>query len=1027
MLLLPEVVSRRWEEAKAELESSVRSGSRPGSGVDVEAILNEIAGLIRSVGRDELESVARASGATPRPVPRIVSVGANATADFPAAGNSMATTDGSLAGQPGMTADLPAARVRLARGLAAPLSDPHAATGALDGVENELDFVVKGGTRPDGKTPTIDQTGEFSVDVEPVDDTERIVPSGGEKAKRKVPIVPGYDIIGVLGRGGMGVVYKATQVGLRRTVALKMILSGEHASGAQLGRFEAEARAVALIHHPGIVQIFEIGEHDGLPYFSLEYCPGGSLDKRLKHEPQPPKEAASLTEKLARAMAAAHTAGVIHRDIKPANVLFDGDGMPKITDFGLARELDDTEGQTRTGSILGTPSYMSPEQASGSKDVGPAADQYSIGATLYELITGRPPFQGSTVMETVTQVRTREPVAPIQLQPGCPKDLETICLKALQKEPGKRYSSCAALADDLKAYLDGRPIAARPVSRAEKAWRWAKRNPRIAGLAAAVALLLLVLSVGGATAAVVFDNKKRQAEGLAEDRRIAQELAERARDEKDVALKSEQKALAAETIAHKAEEQEFAFTRATVFVALDEIPLALTQAVFARGAEQQVLEALGAMLEKQIGRDSLMRGLPDRARLNFLMKMGDLEVRRGKPKEAEKTYRDALVIADRLVKEEEREKDKAKGNRALILRKLGSLCRDFYRERGAEALKFYAEAVAIQREIATAPTTGEIPPAEAKASLAGTLLDIAETYFRSSLFDRALPPCEESLKLWGEVAKLPATAYTVASAQSLADTQVLCGKILARLDRNEVAEKVLGEATTEYRKIVAAKPGNVAVQIAAAGAYREHGDFLLMNGKLDAATPLHEWDLELSRGLLRTPELIAAQKILADVYYRSATLALKKGNRPAAEKFYRQCLDLRLVVAETRPTDPRQTIYVANAQARCGLHAEAFKSMDSMVAKFPDDRYAVRQAAFNIAICPDAVQAGRPDSKLAPAEIALRDKYADHALTLLEDLVNRLGYKDVVQLKTDPDLDAVRADRRFKAILDKLEKGAVKP
>src|SRR5215212_6997240 len=216
----------------------------------------------------------------------------------------------------------------------------------------------------------------------------------------------------------MAVVYKAVQLGLNRTVPPKMILAGGHASPTQLGRFQAEARAVAAVRHPNIVQIYEIGEHDGLPYFSLEYCPGGSLDAKVHQEPQPPRKAAELLEQMARAMKAAHDAGVIHRDIKPGNVLLDEKGTPKITDFGLAREQDEDAGNTKTGSILGTPSYMAPEQALGkTKEVGPHSDQYSLGATLYDLLTGRPPFKGTSVMETLEQVRTREPVPPAQLQP----------------------------------------------------------------------------------------------------------------------------------------------------------------------------------------------------------------------------------------------------------------------------------------------------------------------------------------------------------------------------------------------------------------------------------------------------------------------------------------------------------------------------------------------------------------------------------------------------------------------------------
>jgi WD40 repeat protein len=303
------------------------------------------------------------------------------------------------------------------------------------------------------------------------------------------PPVPGYKILAELGRGGMGVVYKAQQEGLGRLVALKMILKGVHAGVAELTRFKAEAEAIARLQHPHIVQIHEVGEYAGLPYFSLEFCPGGSLDKKLQGTPLPTSEAAALVEMLARAIHAAHEQGVIHRDLKPANVLLVAGGTPKITDFGLAKRLDQT-GQTQTGVILGTPCYMAPEQARGdNKGVGPAADVYALGAILYECLTGRPPFRAATTMDTVLQVLNDEPVPPTQLQPKTPRDLETICLKCLHKESGKRYTRAADLAEDLRRFVEDRPIRARRIGRAERAWRWCRRNPVIASLSAALLLL----------------------------------------------------------------------------------------------------------------------------------------------------------------------------------------------------------------------------------------------------------------------------------------------------------------------------------------------------------------------------------------------------------------------------------------------------------------------------------------------------------------------------------------------------------
>jgi len=314
------------------------------------------------------------------------------------------------------------------------------------------------------------------------------------------PAPAGYEILGELGRGGMGVVYRARQAGLNRLVALKMILAGSHAGPDALARFRSEAEAVAALQHPNIVQIYEVGERDGLPYFSLELVEGGSLADRLNGTPWPARPAAELVAALARAMHYAHQRGVIHRDLKPANILLQiadcrlqidnksaicnlQSAIPKITDFGLAKQIDSSAGRTRTGAVMGTPSYMAPEQGGGkSKEIGPACDTYALGALLYELLAGRPPFRAETPLDTIRQVIDSEPLPPSRLQPKLPRDLETICLKCLEKSPARRYASAGALADDLQRFLDSKPIEARPTPAWERLAKWARRRPAVAAL-----------------------------------------------------------------------------------------------------------------------------------------------------------------------------------------------------------------------------------------------------------------------------------------------------------------------------------------------------------------------------------------------------------------------------------------------------------------------------------------------------------------------------------------------------------------
>jgi tRNA A-37 threonylcarbamoyl transferase component Bud32 len=374
-----------------------------------------------------------------------------------------------------------------------------------------------------------------------------------EDAPRPGESLRDYEVLEELGRGGMGVVYKARQKRLNRVVALKMILAGGHASAEELARLRTEAEALGRLQHPNIVQVHEVGEHQGKPFFSLEFCPGGSLDKRLAGSPLPPPEAAALTQTLARATHAAHRAQVVHRDLKPANVLLRADGTPKITDFGLAKKLDDDAGPTRPGETMGTPSYMAPEQAEGGREVGPAADVYALGAILYELLTGRPPFKAATPFDTLRQVVTAEPVPPRQLNPKVPADLETVCLKCLRKEPGRRYPSAEHLADDLGRWQRGEPVQARPVGAAERLLKWARRRPAVAALLAALAVLGAVAlavttvlyrdAVWQAAEAAREALRAGRAEVKAEKQRDrAREEEGRARRERDLARAEEERA-----------------------------------------------------------------------------------------------------------------------------------------------------------------------------------------------------------------------------------------------------------------------------------------------------------------------------------------------------------------------------------------------------------------------------------------------------------------------------------------------------
>jgi hypothetical protein len=327
-------------------------------------------------------------------------------------------------------------------------------------------------------------------------------PDGGDTVKEAAPLaakatpsapdfpaIPGYEILEQFPAGGPGVVYQALQAGLNRVVALKMIRHDEDAADPRRQeQFRREAEAVARLNHPNVVQIYDFGKHRGRFYFTMEYVEGGSLDRRLAGGPLPPRQAAELAEALARALHMVHGEGIVHRDLKPANILLDREGRPKVADFGLAKWLNRDASLTSSGGVVGTASYMAPEQAAGQGgEVAAPADVYSLGAILYQMVTGRPPFRANNFVNTLRQVLTREPAAP-RLGRAY-RDLEAICLKCLEKDPARRYASAAALADDLRRFLDGKPTWARPRRWYEKAWRAARRRPALG----AAALLCLVL------------------------------------------------------------------------------------------------------------------------------------------------------------------------------------------------------------------------------------------------------------------------------------------------------------------------------------------------------------------------------------------------------------------------------------------------------------------------------------------------------------------------------------------------------
>jgi eukaryotic-like serine/threonine-protein kinase len=535
------------------------------------------------------------------------------------------------------------------------------------------------------------------------------------------PHLVGYEILAELGRGGMGVVYKARQVGLNRLVALKMILAGQHAAPAQMARFLTEAEAVARLQHPNIVQIHDFGEQEGRPYFSMEFVDGPSLAQALAAGTAlSARRSAILIQTLARAIHTAHQKGIIHRDLKPANVLmqdagssppFDGQmddrssvfhldsAIPKITDFGLAKQIDSAQ-STVSGMIIGTPSYMAPEQA-GTRDgaVGPPADVYALGAILYELLAGRPPFKSETPLDTLRQVVADEPVPLSRFDPRIPRDLGTICWKCLQKEPLKRYRSALSLAEDLDRYLNGQPIHARPASVWERAWKWAKRRPMVAASLAISGIALLCLMIMWISFTVNLEHERIRADGEA---LAAWEQRRRAETSRDRALTAIDKFL----------------TR----VGQDQLANVPGMDLVRRGLLQDALEMQQGLLLDQDERDPALRrqvalALQRVARIHWTLRERDRE---------EQAYRQARGIQQQLVNDFPNEPAYAR-DLGLSLHHLAVLAR--VNRSAPEAEEAFRQALAVRQDLeARFPEDPDY-----RADLAQTLMSSANIYRRADL------------------------------------------------------------------------------------------------------------------------------------------------------------------------------------------------------------------------------------------------------------------------------------------------------
>jgi serine/threonine-protein kinase len=839
--------------------------------------------------------------------------------------------------------------------------------------------------------------------------------------------VAGHEILGVLGRGGMGVVYKARQRGLNRVVALKMVLAAEHAGAEQLARFRAEAEAVARLQHPHIVQVFEVGEVRGHPYFSLEYVEGGSLAQKLNGTPLPPSEAGRLVETLARAVHAAHLRGVVHRDLKPANVLLTAEGTPKITDFGLAKRLDVETAHTQSGAILGTPSYMAPEQAEGKVHaVGPTADVYALGAILYELLTGRPPFKAASPLDTVLQVLSEEPVPVRRLQPKVPRDLETVCLTCLRKEPAKRYATALDLADDLHRWLAGEPIRARPTPAWEQAVKWARRRPAAAALLAVVAAAGVGLVL--ATVALTAANRREHAARV-----LAQENGLKAEQERDRARDRFR-------MAQDAVDQFY--TRVSA-----------SPEMKAQGTERlrtELLETAARFYEKFVkdqGDDLALQAECGRG----YVRLAQLYHATGRAPQAEAAFKDALALQKRLAQAEP-DQVQYQLDLAASYRGLGGLYRDTSRKAQAEAA--YCEALAISQRVADAHPdvedyqqrkasdqeglgtlyfmTGEYGPSE-KASLAalavkqrladahperrdyqttvaGGYSNLASLYVAMRRPGPAEEAAKKALTIWERLAG--ADPQPLDAQEAVARCHNTLGCLYVDTERFKLAESAHRKALVVHQALAKTHPEVLGYAIDVGGSYANLGRAALISGANSAAL---DWYSKAARTLdevlRKEPRQTRARQFLANTRAGRAVTLTQLGRYAESLPDWDRAIEL-----DNGQDRNHMRLGRADALARTGEYARA---ADEMTDVGKDE--ALGQELYEQAVVwAQIAAAARRDAKLSPADRDhLADRHAARAVVLLTRAGAAGQLRDkarVEQVRTEKDLDPLRDREDFRKL-----------
>jgi tetratricopeptide (TPR) repeat protein/tRNA A-37 threonylcarbamoyl transferase component Bud32 len=788
-----------------------------------------------------------------------------------------------------------------------------------------------------------------------------------------------YELLSVLGQGGMGVVYKARQISLHRDVALKMIRNSELATEDQIRRFQNEAEAVALFDHPGIVPIYEVGVHGDQRYFSMKLIDGAGLDKRIKSSPLKPSDAAKLVAEIAEAIHHAHQRGLLHRDLKPANILIDAEGHPHVTDFGLVKRIEEESGLTITGAIMGTPSYMAPEQALGrSAQVTTASDVYGLGAILYAAITGRDPFQGDSVLETLEKVRQSPPEPPTSLNKKVPRDLEVICLKCLEKDQRLRYASAKELADDLERWLNGEPIIARPVNAAARAWMWCKRRPTLAALAGALAAAIVGGMIGIAW-------QWREAVFQRNAAVVAREAAE-----KNAQLASTQATLALNTIQDLINEVQTNLS----FTGLSEVKMALLHTA------QRRIEGVAAVYEKSTSKEATVMAI-DMSLANIYRQLGQSD------KAAVMLDRCLDIAKARVIIKEN--SDPSRMNLANVHAARALLDEELSRNMKA-ALSENQEGLRIWEDVDNHPNTHPnafpLDKKIVRAGMAELTTRVAVDYYRLGNIEAARDGFQKAYDLRQELARAfpndPQLKQDLSySTMALAELSFLSGNPAQ-------AEEYYRQTLQQREKRFTEKPNDQQVRSELADVNYQIGEFKLKTGSLTEARMRLERSKELRAKLLDGDRSNAVlTRNMAEALYRLGNLSDREGKQKMALASFEAASKLGQQLVDQDPQNDKRRMELMIDLAHVGQIEKASTIAGQLGAEPNLDN----ELRVQIARCYAQCARSAPDS-----QAALKQGFLLKAMESLHEAVAN-GFRDRVNLQTEPDLDPLHSRSDFQALV----------